>query len=53
MTAADAREGGGSSSRGGGGGGAGQSYSYKKDKKEQASVEDVLSAAEKFALRFL
>ena len=40
---------------GGGGGGEGglQNFAYKKDKNEQASVEEVLSAAEQYALRFL
>lgn len=47
---------GGAGGAGGGGMGRGESkqnYAYKKEKHEQASVEDVLSAAEQYALRFL
>ena len=51
---------GGASVTGRGGGGSGgaraseSSHAYnKKEKREQASVEEVLSAAEQFALRFL
>jgi len=59
MSAVDVRDGGGGGSSGegggsrGGGGGSTHTYAYKKEKQEQASVEDVLSAAEQFALRFL
>ena len=52
MSAVEVRDGGAGGSSGGGGGG-NHNYSYKKEKQEQASVEDVLSAAEQFALRFL
>ena len=43
----------GSNGSGSAGGSSNAAYSYKQDKREQASVEQVLSAAEQFALRFL